>query len=509
MAARCAMFAAVLAAAAIAASQAAAVSSHVLAGTSARAYADKCTADGNRCAGEHYKPYVEYAPCCSSSYECVTAPELGWGLWCVKQSSYQDDKCYKPGERCAGAPGKPYWIYRPCCDGSACVENQAYGWGSFCVGPRSQPDSYYTDEVPQYPSTGKPVVDDTKGTYTGGDKKKPTKTENPQEAYPTYGADEKVKPKKTEKPEVSYPTYGGDGKVKPTKTEKPAEVQPVPEVSPGGTPPSGPKISPASTPPAGPKASPGATPPAGPTVSPSATPPAGPAVSPGATPPAGPAVSPGATPPAGPAVSPGATPPAGPAVSPVATPTAGPGTVPGTGGCNRVRRSVDEYTDAEWNDYLAAIEAMRSSGEYDQFTQTHSDNEFQWHRGAYFLPAHRQYLWEFENVLRQYCPTCTIPYWDWSVNNNRWTFDAIWNRVGGADGGAIPNRPFNDFLVQVPNSHVPVRECIANSLRNVRGQTIGSFGMCSLAYCLSLLQWFRPYLSRMNRAWAISYFVLN
>jgi hypothetical protein len=79
--------------------------------------------------------------------------------------------------------------------------------------------------------------------------------------------------------------------------------------------------------------------------------------------------------------------------------------------------------------------------------------------------------------LRRHCATCTVPYWDWSLNPGRWTFDAVWKLVGGADGDTIPSAPFKDFEVQVPNKHVPVRECVAGSLTNANGEQIGRFGM--------------------------------
>lgn len=102
-----------------------------------------CTATGEKCAGAPGKPYVPYAKCCDETKECAADPSLGWGRFCVdKPMPYGTyaPKCYKAGERCMGAPGKPYVDYYPCCDGSPCVEDAAMGYGGFCKPP---PKDYY------------------------------------------------------------------------------------------------------------------------------------------------------------------------------------------------------------------------------------------------------------------------------------------------------------------------------------------------------------------------------
>lgn len=134
--------------------------------SSAYSYSPKCTGTGDRCAGAPGKPYVEYAPCCDEGKVCASDSSLGWGRFCIdKPMYYGGEKCYNSGERCMGAPNKPYVDYYPCCDGSPCVEDKAMGWGGFCKAtpgyyappmPPKAPKGYYPmsspePEVPEVP----------------------------------------------------------------------------------------------------------------------------------------------------------------------------------------------------------------------------------------------------------------------------------------------------------------------------------------------------------------------
>lgn len=130
---------------------------------------------------------------------------------------------------------------------------------------------------------------------------------------------------------------------------------------------------------------------------------------------------------------------------------------------------------AEWNQFVRALQALQRNGTYDEFTRSHGTDEFQWHRGQYFLPAHRQMLWELEDELRKVSPGVTIPYYDWSINNDRWMFDSVWSLVGGADGGPIPNEPFSGLRSPVPNDHLVTRVMVAGSNTNGDGAASSSF----------------------------------
>lgn len=126
----------------------------------------KCYKTGQRCAGAPGKPYVDYHPCCKPSDSCAEDADMGWGSFCKPSGGYYSapgDKCYKTGARCMGAPGKPYVTYMPCCEsGDECVKDSYMGWGYFCKGSTSYPEtpkSYYkpptvTDAPPAPKSYG-------------------------------------------------------------------------------------------------------------------------------------------------------------------------------------------------------------------------------------------------------------------------------------------------------------------------------------------------------------------
>jgi hypothetical protein len=104
----------------------------------------------------------------------------------------------------------------------------------------------------------------------------------------------------------------------------------------------------------------------------------------------------------------------------------------------------------EWNNYVTALNGVRTSGVYATFINYHSQYAALAHGGCYFLPWHRQYLFEFERELNKIVPGVVIPFWDWTKVvsgtriNEAFANDPVWNsRMGGANGnGPIPRPPF-------------------------------------------------------------------
>ncbi|XP_028405796.1 uncharacterized protein LOC114528377 [Dendronephthya gigantea] len=57
------------------------------------------------------------------------------------------------------------------------------------------------------------------------------------------------------------------------------------------------------------------------------------------------------------------------------------------------------------------------------------------HAKDFFLPWHRWFLLQYENLLRQIDCRVTVPYWDWSlVAGDPWS-SSIWNTGGSGFGG--------------------------------------------------------------------------
>jgi Common central domain of tyrosinase len=126
-------------------------------------------------------------------------------------------------------------------------------------------------------------------------------------------------------------------------------------------------------------------------------------------------------------------------------------------------------TNVEWDTYAIALNALRKSGVFGTFVSYHNKYQLQGHGGCYFLPWHRQYLFEFERELNKISPGVSIPYWDWTKStsnsslpvNQAFTTDPIWNRAGGSKGyGPIPNPPFQGWSA---NNRTCLRDFVQNN----------------------------------------------
>ena len=91
--------------------------------------------------------------------------------------------------------------------------------------------------------------------------------------------------------------------------------------------------------------------------------------------------------------------------------------------CMRVRKDWRDLTSTEQDLYLEAVNALKTSGEYDKFVWTHAEvnNKDYAHGTSGFLPWHRKYLLEYENAIRGQSSdyACvTVPYWDWAEDTD-------------------------------------------------------------------------------------------
>jgi tyrosinase len=144
----------------------------------------------------------------------------------------------------------------------------------------------------------------------------------------------------------------------------------------------------------------------------------------------------------------GATPAATPMASPVSSPVASPVSVEVI-----VRKNAKDLTSAEkkaFTDAVLALKAVPSPWDpqlstYDQFVFWHREafecDNMSAHMGPAFLPWHRAYLHLFEQKLREVDPSVTLPYWDWTtdqeIDSYLWQDDFM-----GGDGD-----PDEDFAV--------------------------------------------------------------
>lgn len=78
----------------------------------------------------------------------------------------------------------------------------------------------------------------------------------------------------------------------------------------------------------------------------------------------------------------------------------------------RVRLEWRDVPQSYKDRYVAAVKILHSSGRYNQLTQMHADNLYNWHLNSQFLPAHRQLLLDYEKALLEIDPLVVIPYYD-------------------------------------------------------------------------------------------------
>lgn len=149
-----------------------------------------------------------------------------------------------------------------------------------------------------------------------------------------------------------------------------------------------------------------------------------------------------------------------------------------------VRKNAANLTTEEWERLMKAIISLKhtySAGSsisiYDQFValhlgvtriisgpQTGIDGG---HRGAGFLPWHREYIRRFEAALQSIDPRVSLPYWNWGLGSPSETSSLFQDdRIGPlGSGGASGAEVVSGYLAEAPNSHNPMGWSIHPALR--------------------------------------------
>jgi tyrosinase len=123
----------------------------------------------------------------------------------------------------------------------------------------------------------------------------------------------------------------------------------------------------------------------------------------------------------------------------------------GPAGDLRVRKNQSTLTDLEKQDFIEAVKGLKNTfrpgsalSVYDEYVQLHGEAFAGGHAhgGPAFLPWHRELLLRFENDLRTIRPNVTIPYWDFTVDNQ--PTSSLWapNFLGGTGS------PNDDYIVR-------------------------------------------------------------
>jgi tyrosinase len=132
----------------------------------------------------------------------------------------------------------------------------------------------------------------------------------------------------------------------------------------------------------------------------------------------------------------------------------------------RIRKNQASLTAAERKAFVDAVLALKKRGTYDTFVQIHSDfmlgdpdgGGVTAHGAPSFLPWHRQLLLEFEGVLQTVNPAVTIPYWDWTVDNQATSSifaDDFMGGDGRLDDDVVTTGPFAGANGQWPITVTP------------------------------------------------------
>jgi tyrosinase len=156
-----------------------------------------------------------------------------------------------------------------------------------------------------------------------------------------------------------------------------------------------------------------------------------------------------------------------------------------------IRKSVNLLTDREKKDFIEAILALKAKpgqiadNKYDEFVLWHAKtmatpagtDAFDTmrnlaHAGPIFLPWHREFLWRFEQALRQEVPDVFIPYWNWEeeaemiklkfngqvsqdylTKSNLWKEDFMGGDGDHDDNDFVKTGPFKNWITVEVDQH--------------------------------------------------------
>lgn len=103
-------------------------------------------------------------------------------------------------------------------------------------------------------------------------------------------------------------------------------------------------------------------------------------------------------------------------------------------------------TSSQRTRFVEAVVALKRSGGYDKYVRLHAeyfaaDGESglrMAHMAPTFFPWHRQFLLVFEHELQGIDPEVTVPYWDWTTDNEAtsalWAADFMGGNGRNSDG---------------------------------------------------------------------------
>lgn len=122
----------------------------------------------------------------------------------------------------------------------------------------------------------------------------------------------------------------------------------------------------------------------------------------------------------------------------------------------RVRREWNGMLPGERYRFISTLKKASTRSDYRNLVIRHTKQFSNIHNNRQFLPWHRWYLLQMENILRKVDPIVTVPYWDWSLwsgapwldkvmstwSNAPWGFGSNGGRDGCVYSGPFGKRHF-------------------------------------------------------------------
>ncbi|WP_375414699.1 tyrosinase family protein, partial [uncultured Bradyrhizobium sp.] len=123
-----------------------------------------------------------------------------------------------------------------------------------------------------------------------------------------------------------------------------------------------------------------------------------------------------------------------------------------------VRKNIYSLSNDEFGKFVAAIKAVKNTGDYNELIQLHASSINAVHRKPMFLPWHRAFLLRFEELLQEAMndPTFGLPYWDWTNDvGSPNQIGKLWaaGMMGGTGRSGVTDGPFvaSQWITISPN----------------------------------------------------------
>ncbi|XP_046862769.1 uncharacterized protein LOC124456338 [Xenia sp. Carnegie-2017] len=144
----------------------------------------------------------------------------------------------------------------------------------------------------------------------------------------------------------------------------------------------------------------------------------------------------------------------------------------------RIRKEFNDLTNVERIRYITTVKTASTISKYkrkyERLLTIHRTifSGYNIHRKQFFLPWHRWFILQYENLLREIDCRVTVPYWDWSQEAGRPFSSSVWSASSaglGDDGSPSTNcvktGPFRDSQWSLPLSSGENDRCLKRRFR--------------------------------------------